>query len=195
MRKTDQPAQHERDAGRRYLEHDHAANHLTGAPAREANRHARAIDEEHPRARDIALTGTTRELGRLPAHLRRHQLESRRQAGLSDEDVQRIRHDYRTQPLEGRDQRERPLPERTSPSSSVSGDVLDALGTGASAVTDSGWGELFGELFLGGILLSIGYLLLTHDTAVSKLFEGATNVTRAIVSPVVDPLNPKGAVL
>jgi hypothetical protein len=41
--------------------------------------------------------------------------------------------------------------------------------------------------------LSLFYLFLTRAAAAGKLFQGFTSITRAVVSPVVDPLNPKGA--
>ena len=85
----------ERQAARQYLEHDYAAHHLKGEPARAANENAQQIDEEHERARDIALTGTAQELGKLPPHLRAHQMRSRKQAGITTEHAARIRSEYR----------------------------------------------------------------------------------------------------
>lgn len=80
----------------------------------------------------------------------------------------------------------RPAPARHSPARQVvstAGDALDWAG-------DTGWGDLIGSIFLSGVGLSIFYLLLTHDTAVSKLGLGATNIARAVISPHIDPLNP-----
>ncbi len=85
----------ETEAARQYLEHDYAAHHLKGEPARAANQNAQQIDEEHERARDIALTGTAQELGKLPPHLRAHQIRSRKQAGITTEHAARIRSEYR----------------------------------------------------------------------------------------------------
>jgi hypothetical protein len=196
---SEHPSQEERRAARRYLEHDYASQHLTGRASREANLHAQQIDETHPRARDIALTGTARELGQLPKHLRAHQRHTREQAGITIEHAARIRHQYRTQPSEPRDGEPRapearpPAAQRvTDAASQAASTTIDLVGTGASAAADSSWGSLIGEMILGGIGLSIAYLLLTHNQGASKLFQGATTVTRAIVSPVIDPLNPKG---
>jgi X-X-X-Leu-X-X-Gly heptad repeat protein len=68
------------------------------------------------------------------------------------------------------------------------------LASGAyDAASDTTTGELIEELILGGIGLSLFYLFLTRAAAAGKLFQGATNVVHAVVSPTVDPLNPKGA--
>lgn len=187
------PERHERDAARRYLEHSHAAATLKGPAARAANRHATAIDEEHPRARDIALTGTARELGELPAHLRRHQREERERAGISTEQAAEIRRQYRAGPYRDPDDtaRDETPPERHP--------IRDAAAAGARATTtaysiaaDSSWGSLIGQTVLWGMGLSIVYLLLTHDKAVSELFLGASTIARGVISPATDPLNPKG---
>jgi hypothetical protein len=199
--KPEHPAQHERDAARRYLEHDHASEHLSGEPAAEANRNAQAIDEEHPRVRDIALTGTARELGKLPAHLRRHQLAARQRAGISSEDAARIRGEYRSPPAESEPESEpRARPPARERARAAAGTAAGRAGQAArstgglvDAVDTGGWSDLVGQFFLMGAVLSIFYLFLTRASAASKLWLGATNVVRAVVSPVVDPLNPKGA--
>lgn len=192
------PERHEREAARRYLEHDHAAYNLSGRPAHEANQHATAIDEEHPRARDIALTGTARELGHLPAHLRAHQRRARELAGITAEQARSIRRDYRSGPHQepdeppvGPSRRERAV--QATRTAATAG--RRAGGQAIDTATDSSWGQLFGGLILGGLGLSILYLFLTRAAAAGKLFQGAATVTRAVVSPVVDPLNPKGALL
>ncbi len=59
--------------------------------------------------------------------------------------------------------------------------------------TASSWGNLALNLVLGGVVLSIFYLLLTKAKGASGLVTGASHVVRAVVSPTVDPLNPKGA--
>ncbi|HEX5271320.1 MAG TPA: hypothetical protein VFW33_12560 [Gemmataceae bacterium] len=192
------PAQHERDAARRYLEHSHAAQHLAGKPRAEAERNAQAIDEEHARARDIALTGTARELGKLPAHLRRHQAEERQRAGITTEQAASIRHEYRSRPeAEPESPEDAPSRPRRERARAAAGAAASGSGRAAAAAydaaSDTSTGELIGEIFLWGVGLSLFYLLLTRAAAVGKLFEGATNIARAVVSPVVDPLNPKGA--
>jgi hypothetical protein len=196
--KVQHPAQHERDAARRYLEHSHAAQHLSGKPRQEAERNAQAIDEEHGRARDIALTGTARELGKLPAHLRRHQVEERQRAGITTEQAATIRHHYRTHPEAEPEPSEgtppRPRRERAREAAGVAASAGGRAAAAAyDAASDTSTGELIGYAFIGGIVLSLFYLMLTRVAAVGKLFEGATNIARAVVSPVVDPLNPKGA--
>jgi hypothetical protein len=190
--KAQHPAQHERDAARRYLEHSHAAHHLAGKPRLEAERNAQAIDEEHSRARDIALTGTARELGKLPAHLRRHQADERRRAGITTEQAASIRHEYRSRPESEPEEDSRP-PVRRERARAAAGAAGRAGAAAFDAASDTSTGELVGEIFLWGVGLSLFYLLLTRAGAVGKLFEGATNIARAVVSPVVDPLNPKGA--
>lgn len=205
------PEQHERDAARRYLEHDYASEHLSGKPAHEANRNAQAIDEEHPRARDIALTGTERELGKLPKHLRAHQLQARARAGIRPEHVERIRREYRTGPYrepEGDEttgeRRRRILRQAPREAASaartaapkVAGAAVSAAAGGARELvetTDDSTGGLISYAILGALGLSLLYLLLTRIAAISKLSLGAANVTKAVVSPYVDPLNPKGA--
>lgn len=191
------PAQHERDAARRYLEHDYASEHLSGEPAAEANRNAQAIDEEHDRARDIALTGTARELGKLPSHLRKHQLAARQRAGISAEDTHRIRQEYRRPQSEPEPDGSRPAPPRRERARAAAGAASHSAGRAGAAVydaaSDTSTGDLVGQLFMWGVGLSLFYLVLTRAGAIGKLFEGATNVARAVVSPVVDPLNPKGA--
>lgn len=194
-RATQHPAKHEREAARRYLEHDYTSEHLSGKARDQANRHAQAIDEEHPRARDIALTGTARELGELPAHLRRHQIEARKRAGITAEDAQQIRHEYRRPPAEEEDaDTPRTFRSRATDTARTAAGGAGSLATSAaSAATDSSWGSLIGEMILTGMGLSIFYLFLTRARAASELVTGATNVVRAVVSPAVDPLNPKGA--
>lgn len=64
---------------------------------------------------------------------------------------------------------------------------------GSSIVTGdtaSSWGGLVVDIFLGGVLLSVGYLLLTHAQGPSRLFSGASKLVANVVSPHVDPLNP-----
>lgn len=198
--KTQLPAQHERDAARRYLEHSHAAQHLAGKPRQEAERNAQAIDEEHERARDIALTGTARELGKLPAHLRRHQAEERQRAGITTERATEIRQHYRTHPHSDSEPElsdgtpPRPRRERAREAAGAAAYRGGRAAAAAyDAASDTSTGELIGELFLWGVGLSLFYLVLTRAASVGKLFEGLTNIARAVVSPVVDPLNPKGA--
>jgi hypothetical protein len=180
-------SQEERDAARRYLEHDHAAQHLDGEAGEEANRHAEELDDRHPRARDIALTGTERELGKLPPHLARHQREARQLAGISTEHAARIRNAYRAPEREGSARPVAPSSTRRSSRSvaSYGGGLLSSAG-------DTGWGSTIVQIFSWGMGLSIAYLLLTRVAAVSKLAQGATNVARAVVSPAIDPLNPRG---
>ena len=185
------PEQHERDAARRYLEHSHAAATLKGRPAEHANEHATAIDEEHPRARDIALTGTARELPGLPAHLRRHQRQERELAGITTDEAAEIRRGYRAGPY--REDRTETEGSRPSPARRAAGHATGHFRDVAGAAADTSTGELIGEFLMGGMALSIGYLLLTRAAAAGKLFQGATTAVRAVISPVVDPLNPKGA--
>lgn len=197
------PEQHERDAARRLLEHEHAAEHLSGAPADEANRNAQAIDEEHPRARDIALTGTSRELGRLPRHLARHQRTMRERAGITTDQAARIRAGYRSGPHTepSADDTDRSLSDRVRDRARLAREQAGAgvrhtgraLEAASGAAVDTGWGTLAGQAILTALGLSLLYLFLTRAAAAGKIFEGTTNVVRAIVSPVVDPLNPKGA--
>ena len=211
MRTKQYPERHERDAARRYLEHDYASEHLHGKPAAEANRHAQAIDEEHPRARDIALTGTERELGKLPKHLRAHQLQARSRAGIRPEHVERIRREYRTGPYREPENEEttgerrrrilREAPRRAARDAAQTVRTAAPAAAGAAAsgareivqTTDDSTGGLISYAILGAIGLSILYLLLTRAAAIGKLSLGVANVTRAVVSPYVDPLNPKGA--
>jgi hypothetical protein len=191
------PEPHEREAARRYLEHDYASRSLGGTAGREANRNAQAIDEEHPRARDIAMTGTERELGKLPKHLREHQAWSRQRAGITSEHAARIRREYRAGPYQEPDQPDEPPAAPAAPARqgarSAAGAALGRAGGLASTAADTSWGQLVGEFFLWGALLSIGYLLITKAAATGKLFQGGATAVRAVVSPVVDPLNPKGA--
>lgn len=55
-----------------------------------------------------------------------------------------------------------------------------------------GWGTTIGDAFVWAAGLSIFYLLITKAAAAGKFALGVTNIARAIVSPHVDPLNPKG---
>lgn len=185
-----EPTAAEYSAAREYLEHDYTRRNLTGAPAQAAHEHAREIEREHRRAPMIALAGTHHELENPPKHLREHQRRERRARGIDAKRAAEIRR----RGYEERIPRARGRREQLSDTAAQTRETAAGLVTsGASAVTDTSWGELIGELFLWGMALSIGYLLLTHNKGVSKLFEGAANVTRAVVSPVVDPLNPKGA--
>lgn len=198
--KPQYPSAEERSAARRYLEHDYAARKLGGQAGREANQHAQAIDEEHPRARDIALTGTARELGELPKHLREHQRWSRQRAGISPEEARRIRHEYRTRPYREPEEEPEGQPRRSRARAAAgwawqaAGDAgRNAAGAASGAISaagDSNWSELIADFFLAGMLLSLAYLALTRTRSISSLFLGATNVARAVVSPNVDPLNP-----
>lgn len=187
-----EPSADEYAAAREYLEHDYTRHHLTGEPAQAAHRHANEIAHEHKRAPMIALAATSHELQRPPRHLREHQRRERRARGIDARQAAAIRrHGY-----EDRVPRRRSTREQLSDTVQHAGETTVNLVTSAGgAVADTGWGQLVGELFLWGIALSIGYLLLTGKgpKGVSKLFEGATNVTRAVISPAVDPLNPKGA--
>lgn len=181
--------QEERDAARRYLEHDHAATHLGGDAGEEANRHAEEIDERHPRARDIALTGTARELGKLPTHLARHQHEARQLAGINTEQAARIRNAYRA-PEHTPTRSVVPSSTRRSSRRSVA-----SYGSGLlSSAGDSSWGQTLTQIFTWGIGLSIGYLLLTKARAVSGAVSGVTGFANSLVSPHIDPLNPGGVV-
>lgn len=186
------PSREEREAARKYLEHDHAAGQLKGAAAREANRHAQELDDKHPRVRDIALTGTERELGQLPKHLRAHQMRSRKQAGISTEHAARIRSGYRTGPQTDPEREgANPRPNRQEPSpvdraTSAGGELV-------STAAGTSWGEIVVQFFTWGAGLSIALLFLTHIRAATGLAQGAANATRALVSSRVDPLNPAGA--
>ncbi len=206
------PSPRERDAARRYLEHDHAAQTLRGRPAEEANRQAEEIDERHARARDIALTGTARELGELPPHLRRHQAASRQQAGITTEQAREIRNHYRAHPAEDSepdrepDRRDgtNPRPDRrdgTNPRPNRRDQAAGAASTAASYGSDlvssaksTSWGQTIATVFTWGVGLSIAYLLLSGGSAgaLSGFSRGVTSLTRAAVSPVIDPLNPHG---
>jgi hypothetical protein len=88
----------------------------------------------------------------------------------------------------------RPRPGRRSSSPRSRGPRFAPTPGAALAAADvGGWGSLFGQFMLWGIGLSIAYLALTKSTAIAKLGLGATNIARAVVSPSLDPLNPKGA--
>ena len=202
--RADYPTPDERHAARRYLEHDHAAQTLKGAPAAAANRNAQQLDDEYPRARDIALTGTARELGQLPKHLRAHQVRSRQAAGISTEHAARIRSGYRAGPPEPEREGSNPRPNRTpaapapaprarssSPARSTQ-TVRRAASDAAGAVTDTSWGQLILQTFEWGLGLSLAYLVLTKAAGASRLATGAANATRAIVAVNIDPLNPGG---
>ena len=56
--------------------------------------------------------------------------------------------------------------------------------------TATSWGGLALNVVLGGVILSLFYLVLTKAKGTAKLMTGATNVVHAVVSPTVDPLNP-----
>lgn len=58
--------------------------------------------------------------------------------------------------------------------------------------TGGGWSTTIGDAFVWAAGLSIFYLVITKAAATGKLALGASNVVRALVSPHVDPLNPKG---
>lgn len=194
----------EKDAARKYLEHDHAAHSLKGAPAEEANRNAQAIDEEHERARDIALTGTADELGKLPPHLRAHQLRSRKQAGITTEHAARIRSSYRPRTssrsragragARGSAAARAPRAPRAPRVNVAIKNTIPGAAPLVNAATGSSLGSLAGQVFLWGMGLSIFYLLLTHPAGPTGLATGAANVTRALVGVNVDPLNPRGAI-
>jgi hypothetical protein len=70
-----------------------------------------------------------------------------------------------------------------------------AASSGAGAAADTNAGELILDVFMWGMLLSLAYLALTKANSIAELFKGATTVTRAVISPAIDPLNPKGALL
>lgn len=188
----------ERTAARQYLVHDHASVTLKGQAGEEANRHAEEIDDKHPRARDIALTGTARELGKLPPHLARHQRESRQQAGISTEQATRIRNAYRApEPPAGHPHTPAPAPARSPARSSSrrAGGGGSSYGTDLiSSATSSSWGQTITQMFTWGIGLSIGYVLINKAGAASGLVTGITNFVRNLVSVKVDPLNPHSAV-
>lgn len=64
---------------------------------------------------------------------------------------------------------------------------------GASIVTGdsaSGWGELILDVFLGGVILSLAYLLITHAKGPSELFNGGSKLVASVIHPTTDPLNP-----
>ncbi|HWD76926.1 MAG TPA: hypothetical protein VG371_17445 [Solirubrobacteraceae bacterium] len=179
----------EKTAARKYLVHDHAATTLRGQAGEEANRHAEEIDDRHPRARDIALTGTARELGKLPPHLARHQRQARHLAGISTEQAARIRDEYRAPERDDPEPRE---PRRSSSRSGARSGVVSYGSDLVGAAGDTSWGGTITQMFAWGMGLSLFYLVLTRVAAVSKLAQGATNVVRTVVSPVIDPLNPGG---
>lgn len=101
---------------------------------------------------------------------------------------------------EGRQRRSTPhapkqprAPRAPAPRSSSSHPARRASSAASSAASwagDTSWGSLFGWMFMAGMGLSVFYLLLTHNKSVSELALGATNITRAVISPHVDPLNP-----
>ncbi len=188
--RTQHPSSAERDAARRYLEHDHAAEHLSGQARAEANRHAQEIDEQHPRARDIAMTGTARELGELPKHLKTHQRTIRQRAKISTEQAAEIRSRYRAAPYQPPEQEE--ASSRRERAGELAQQGAGLAGSGASWVADTSWGETILDMFVWAAALSIGYLLITKVAAVGKLSEGASNAVRALVSPHIDPLAPGG---
>jgi hypothetical protein len=206
------PSKEERAAARKYLEHDHAARHLGGEPGRIANRHAQEIDEQHSRARDIAMTGTARELEQLPQDLRAHQRTIRREAGITPERAAGIRKEYRSGPAAeanepGRSrptrsptptraptrQQRRPPQRIAAAAGAVTQQATTAAAAGAGVAADSEWGELAVDIFLAGCALSVGYLFLTKPAGTSSLMTGAANVVKVLVSPTIDPLNPKGS--
>lgn len=192
------PTEEERRQGRRYLEYDHASRIGKGGMRDAANRHAQEIDEEHPRARDIAMTGTKRELGELPNSLKAHQARIRREAGVDTDMAGKIRHGYRTTPPEGEEEHPHPEPEaksgrsaRASSSASSAGQsVLDAGGGLLGSAGDTSLGQLVTETMTWGIGLSLFFLLLGRAGSLARLPAGAVAVTRAITSSSVDPLNP-----
>lgn len=191
----------ERDAARRYLEHDHASR-LGGKAGQAANRNAQQIDDQHSRARDIALTGTSRELGELPGALRAHQLKARKEAGISTDQAAKIRTEYRTSPPpddepkgkpEGEHEGQNPRPNRQQQAASAGRSVASAGSGLLDAAGGTSAGQLITQAFTWAIGLSIGYLLISRIGAAAGLVDGAVNVTRAVVSPHIDPLNPKPA--
>lgn len=58
--------------------------------------------------------------------------------------------------------------------------------------TASSWGSLALDIFLGGIVLSLAFLLITHAKGPSELFSGGAKLVSSVVSPHIDPLNPTG---
>lgn len=202
----------EAQAARRYLEHDHAAHHLKGEPARIANENAKQIDEQHERARDIALTGTSQELGQLPPHLRAHQIRSRKQAGITTEHAARIRAAYRAgdtprrSPGHGaRNRRAAPRP-RSAPTpppprtvrSTAAGagrTVASTAGDAVSAAAGTGFGGLVVQMFAWGMGLSLLYLVLRYAGNTGRIFKSGVNATRAVVGVNIDPLNPHGVLV
>lgn len=192
---THQLSGEERQAARDYLEHDYTRHRLSGEPAYIAHENARELENRYPGIRERALAATADELGNLPAHLRRHQMRTRRSTGIDSKRAERIRRGYRKEPRppsERQGANPRPnSPARTSPSSA--GRTVRRYASSAwDAGTGSSWGQLIVQVFTWGMALSIGYLLLTHNKGASKLAEGASNVTRALVSTRIDPLNPSG---
>ncbi|HWE11183.1 MAG TPA: hypothetical protein VG325_17675 [Solirubrobacteraceae bacterium] len=93
--------------------------------------------------------------------------------------------------------RQRKLDERSGSSArgAAGRSPLSRAGSAASSAYDAtgSWGQLVGDFFVWGAALSIGYLLITKAAATGKLFQGITNAVRAVISPHVDPLNPRGA--
>ncbi|MGI8412657.1 MAG: hypothetical protein ACR2QA_09220 [Solirubrobacteraceae bacterium] len=196
---SDYPTEEERRQGRRYLEYDHAARIGKGGMRDAANRHAQEIDEEHPRARDIAMTGTKRELGELPGALKAHQARIRKEAGVDTDMAGKIRHGYRTTPPEGEEEHPQPQPESkgagrsgraSSAASSAGQSVLDAGGGLLDSAGSTSLGQLATETMAWGIGLSLLFLLLNRAGSLARLPAGAVAVTRAITSSAVDPLNP-----
>jgi len=207
---ADYPTLEERGAARKYLEHDHAAQTLDGPAGDAAERNASDIDDEHPRAHDIAATGTSRELGELPKHLKAHQATLRAQAGINTEHAARLRAAYRAGPP---DHEPRPEGERSSTpavrsssprrvarsSSSARRSSTSSVRSAASygsgvldtiAPATSGWGALIAEIFAWGIGLSLLGLLLGKAAGAANITTGVSSTVKAIVSPHIDPLNP-----
>lgn len=201
---ADYPTLEERGAARKYLEHDHAAQTLDGPAGDAAERNASDIDEEYPRAFDIAATGTARELGEIPKHLKAHQQTLRRQAGINAEQAARLRAAYRAGPP---DLEPDPQPQRQSAArrsaparrSSSSNPVRSAASYGSGvldtiAPATKGWGSLIAEVFAWGIGLSLLAAVLNRAAGVAPAVDSVAKGVRAIVSPHIDPLNPNPAV-
>lgn len=182
---SEYPTSEERQAARKYLEHDHAAQTLGGRAGEEANRHASEIDERHPRARDIAMAGTSRELGNLPGHLRAHQRLLRDQAGIDADEADQMRKRFRSGPPEGEREGRNPRPNRPTRSRSYSSDLI-------SSASDSSLGQLTVQVIAWGIGLSLLYVVLTRAGNVARITNSVSNAVRAIVAVNVDPLNPHG---
>jgi hypothetical protein len=114
-----------------------------------------------------------------------HSAKRRLNDSAGDADADESRPAPAPTPAAARPRSSSPRPRRSS--------LAPNAGAALAAADVGGWGSLFGQFMLWGIGLSIAYLALTKSSAIAKLGLGATNIARAVVSPSLDPLNPKGA--